>query len=414
MNILATSDFYQIELSSLIADYDRETLTLLYQPLIGHAALSLFFAFWSLNKKQNISPLNSHEQLLISMQMSTKEFVEARKKLEATGLLRTYLLKGQGTNIYHYYLYAPKTPAKFFDDILLNGLLTAYVGEKEANRLKRLFIISDDNDKGEEISATFQEIFSLNLENEVFLKLADAKNDIKDRKSAKIDSEFNYDRFIEKISSSSQISKSIFNKKTLKEIERLATLYGASEDDIALRVIECYDPNGLIGEKINFKILTKMLREDIKYPFLSSRAGNRSNLNSGNSDLAKKINLMETVSPKDFLSLMQNGTRPVSSDLALIDDISKNLGLSNSVINAIVDYVLYKNGNVLSRAFVEKIAGSIAREGITTTIDAMNFLNKVVKTKQKLIKKPQSEDEVKNSDNDDKQEEFATTDWDSF
>ena len=91
---------------------------------------------------------------------------------------------------------------------------------------------------------------------------------------------------------------------------------------------------------------------------------------------------MESVSPKKFLALLQNGSQPALADLKLIDSLSKNFNLPNPVINAVIDYTLTNCKNVLSRAYAEKIAASLAREGIETTIDAMNYLNNFKKSKK--------------------------------
>ena len=135
-----------------------------------------------------------------------------------------------------------------------------------------------------------------------------------------------------------------------------------------------------------------MFREDVKYPFLNQKKESQyqPNLNTGDSSLAKKINLMETISPKDYLQIMQNNTKPVNADLNLIDDISKNLHLPNPVINALIDFVLITQNNTFPRAYSEKIAASLARSNIKTTIDAMEFLNSVssgATTYKKRIKK---------------------------
>ena len=67
--------------------------------------------------------------------------------------------------------------------------------------------------------------------------------------------------------------------------------------------------------------------------------------------------------------------------MRLIDDLSSKFNLNNSVINALIDYILTNCDNVLSRAYAEKVAASLAREGVTTTLDAMNYLRKVNKSR---------------------------------
>ena len=78
----------------------------------------------------------------------------------------------------------------------------------------------------------------------------------------------------------------------------------------------------------------------------------------------------------------------------VVNSISSKFRLPNSVINAIVDYVLTVNDNVLSKPFAEKIAGSVAREGISTAIDAMNYLKKVSSKRKKPNQKVEEEETV--------------------
>ena len=57
--------------------------------------------------------------------------------------------------------------------------------------------------------------------------------------------------------------------------------------------------------------------------------------------------------------------------------------MNSGVINALVDYCLERNSNILSRSYVTKIAASIARENISSTIDTMNYLLKNINKKKK-------------------------------
>ena len=76
MVILSTSDIFDVKVSSLLADYDRETITNLYQPIIGFTALAVYFTFWSEAKNQKVTSMSSHEQLLLRMKMATGEFID--------------------------------------------------------------------------------------------------------------------------------------------------------------------------------------------------------------------------------------------------------------------------------------------------------------------------------------------------
>ena len=383
MVILSENDYLDVKLNSLIADYDSETLSNLYQPIIGFGALAVYFTLVAEAKNQKITSLTSHNQLLNRLQMAPGDFINARKKLEGVGLLRTFLESNQNVRVYHYQIYAPKTPFQFFDDTLLFGMLIKALGETDANRFKTIYQLQSDETTGKDISSSFIDAYQPNFDDPAFLKAMNGSKAI-GRRNGNINSEFNYDSFFTSLSSISQISQEAFTKKDMKEVERLATLNGIGESEAAFAVAECYDPYAGKGKHIDFVKLTKLFQEQTDYSYLLNKKINRgSNINSGSSELAGKINIMETRSPKEFLALLQNGSKPATSDLNIVNDLSKNFHLPNGVINAIVDFVVTTNNNILSKAYCEKIAASLAREGVTTTIDAMNYLKKVSRGKRK-------------------------------
>ena len=54
MVILSENDYLDVKLKSLIADYDSETISNLYQPIIGYAALAVYFTLVSETKNQKV------------------------------------------------------------------------------------------------------------------------------------------------------------------------------------------------------------------------------------------------------------------------------------------------------------------------------------------------------------------------
>ena len=380
MKVLGSQDFLEVRLASLIADFDRDTLSNLYQPMIGYEALALYMTLWSEAHNERVSPLCTHEQVFLRMRIPAGAYVEARKNLEATGLLKTFVSEGQGFKIYHYELYAPKSPRGFFDDALLYGMLIKSIGETNANRLKNIYLIEPKHDYGEEITASFAEVFHPEFNDPAFVDATSNDSRVKGRNAGKIKGDFSYESFFKYLSEISQIKESAISKEEMKEIERLATLHGVNEEDTARLVSRLYDGSQNKGKRLDFQKLTLLISEigDEKYVG-KERPYRQPNLVNGTSDLARKINMMESMSPKDYLAFLQNGTKPASADLRLINDLSKQYHLSNAVINVIVDYVLNKADNILSRAYAEKVAASLVRENIDTAVDAMNYLKKVDK-----------------------------------
>lgn len=427
MKVLAHQDFLEVRLASMIADYDRDTLSNLYQPMIGFEALSLYMTLWSEANNERVSPLCTHEQVFLRMRMPASAFVDARKYLEATGLLRTFVSEGNDYKIYHYELYAPKSPSGFFDDALLYGMLIRSIGENNANRLKKIYVLDAKQDYGREITSSFMDVFNPELNDKSFIEATENKVAVKGRNRGKILGEFSYEIFFKELAKVSQLTDKAFSKEEMKEVERIATLNGIDEREASKLVDKYFDINAVKGKRIDFEKLKgemkfsqskKRFREFEELPFYTP------NKNKGNTDLAKKVNDMERIPPKYYLSIKQNYTKPAAADLKLIDDLSANYNLPPSVINVIVDYVLVKADNVLSRAYAEKVAVSLVRENIRTAVDAMNYLKNIEK-KQKGTKNtkfvikanlkdkkidPEQSDVIKSESN--KEDDDWESDWD--
>ena len=376
MVILSENDMFEVKISSLLADYDRETITNLYQPIIGHTALAIYFSFWSESHIQKLLSYSSHEQFLARMKLSPGAFIEGRQLLEAVGLVKTRLEKIQNINIYHYELLAPKTPKGFFEDTLLFGLLIQNLGEAEANRVRRVYEIHNVELLGEDISSSFNDVFHPDFEDAAFMKAAENNKKTVGRNKSKIATEFNYELFFTSLKENSQISDKAFTKKEMKEIDRLATLYGVSEDVVAHIVINCYSPDKEKGKRVDLHQVNEDLKNEVSYS-VSSRKSNKTKQNHvvGDEGLAAKIKFFEVSSPKEVLIALQNGTKPAKADLNIIDTLSKDYHLPNPVINVAIDFILTMNNNVLSSYSAEKIAASLSRENIETAIDAMEYLN---------------------------------------
>ena len=408
MVILSKADMFDVKISSLLADYDRETITNLYQPIIGYTALAVYFTFWSEGKNQKIISLSSHEQILLRMRIATGEFIEARKVLEAVGLLKTRLEKVREFSIYHYELFAPKTPIKFFNDTLLYGLLIQNIGENEANRIKRIYQTNQNESQGEDISSSFNDVFHPNFEDAAFLQATNKVSDTIGRRKSKIDTEFSYEKFFDTLSSISQLTDKSFTKNEIKEIERLATLYGMSAEITAEKVVNAFSLEKSRGSRVDFVQLNEDMKNEINFGSRTrKRRNSKKNLVVGEEGLAAKVKYFESANPKDVLSVLQNGTKPAAADLNIVRILANDYKLTNAVINVIIDFVLQMNNNVLSRYSVEKIASSISRENIVTAVDAMEYLNnnytgkkeKSAKIKTESKKKEEKENINSESDN---------------
>lgn len=391
MDYVSKNDFYEIRVASLITNVDKDSLLDLYQPIIGAQAAILYLTLLKQKRNADGGNIFKIEQLLKSMQMTAGEFHSARKYLEAVGLIRTYESVAEDVRCYIYVIYSPKSPKAFFDDVLFKGLLILSIGEKEAKRLANKYkvnlIIPAEY---KEVSASFVDVFNLDYDDPSFSK--DFGSNLIGRDHGRANLEFNYDLFFGYVKENYGIDVSSFKKKDMKEISRISALFGLDEKKMAFIVIDEYITDGPVH--LDFEKIKNRAEQEIRYAQVT---GIEKSKVSGDSELASKIRMMEEVAPAKFLQYLQQGTKPARSDIAIVNSLSKDYGFNSGIINVIVEYVLYKNNNVLSKNYCEKIASSLAREKVCTTVDAMNYLKKLT-TKTASKKKATIVEEVSDSD----------------
>ena len=110
---LYPADIYQVVDKSLISEMDKLILNMLYMPVIGNNAVSLYLKLQSETRNIIVSPELTHHHLMTSMAISLENLKQARLKLEGIGLMKTYFHKGE-INSYVYELYTPVSAKEFF------------------------------------------------------------------------------------------------------------------------------------------------------------------------------------------------------------------------------------------------------------------------------------------------------------
>ena len=133
---LLPADTYKVYCQTLLNEIDRKVLINLYEPIIGLNAISLFFTLWSdLDREEVISDICTHHHLMTILKTDLETIKQARKSLEAVGLMKSYLKIGESINEYIYELYSPLNPKEFFNHPVLSIVLYNNIGVKEYEKL---------------------------------------------------------------------------------------------------------------------------------------------------------------------------------------------------------------------------------------------------------------------------------------
>jgi replication initiation and membrane attachment protein len=86
--------------------------------------------------------------------------------------------------------------------------------------------------------------------------------------------------------------------------------------------------------------------------------------------------MFENISPYEYLKIKNKGASPTSRDLKIIEELIVDLELPPAVVNVLIDYVLKKNNNKISKALIDTIAGQWKRCDIKTAKEAIELAKK--------------------------------------
>lgn len=364
---------YNISSASMLSDYDRKILTLLYQPICGYGALSLYLTLWSkYEANKNINKIFHHKDLFANMDCNVTEFEKFRDKLEGLGLLKTFV-KEEETPYYFYELYSPLSPKDFFKHELLGTLIKQKLDEEEYEELRSMFVVNKDKKKDYfDVSHNFNEVYNIDLNDTTSLKVVMEENDnLANRKNAKIGANFSLDIFL-LILKENKIRKSLITSSFVELMESMANLYKLDESEMCNILISSIEGLGS-EEKINYDLFKRKCFEYRKVTRISGK--DVKTLENKKQGISKKAEMLQELEPFQFLRIKQGNVEPSKQDVKLVEDLSLMSKLNPGVINVLLDYVMLNKQNTLPYNYVMKIASSLARENITTAIEAMEYFN---------------------------------------
>ncbi len=375
-NVLSSDTF--VVVNKTILNDNRTLLINLYQPLIGVIAVGLYNTLWSfLDRLELISLEYTHNTLLNNMMISCNEFKEAREKLEAIGLIKTYV-KNENINNYVYELYSPMSAKEFLNNPILNTALYNAIGAKEYERTIEFFKIPYINLRNyEDVTSKFSDTFIWTTSVVRNMEMYNLKN--KSTRSLSIISKIDINTIL------NLIPDDLFNHRSLTKdmkdyLTKISFIYNY-DNEIMVELIRnsltdkhTIDKNKLRDNATKFyqfenmgKLPSLIYRKQPEYLRTTKE---------GISNRMRMINMFETTSPYDFIASKYKTGTPSNSDLKIISYLLLDLDLKPGVVNVLVDYVLKINNNKLTKVFVDTIASQWKKSNIETVEDAMNLAEK--------------------------------------
>ena len=387
---LLPADRYVIFNKTILTDFDKKVLITFYEPIIGHLGVSLYLTLWNdLEGINQISRELNHHHLMSILKCPLNAIKEAREVLEAVGLIKTYFKAGD-VNSYIYELYSPLSPTEFLNHPILNVVLYDNIGDSEYEYLKKLYQkLKIDTKDYTDVSKKIDEVYVSQSDIPVFESIERSVNDIS------CNDQVDFDLIISSIPKGI-INERAFNKKTKELINQLAFIYKIDSLKMMELIRSVLNEYGMIDKTAlrqasrkmyqfnNGALPTLIYRSQPEY--LKTPVGD-------NSMRGKIILAFESINPVDFLRNKYRGVKPTTADIKIIEMLVIDLEMPPAVVNVLLDYVLRKNNNRLSRAYIETIAGQWKRAGLKNASEAMDFAEK---ENNKLTKKLSNKEHTSN------------------
>jgi len=382
-------DGYEVQLeTSLPIDY-IQSLTHLYQPLLGIEAISLYQLLLHELDIQPEVKLQTHHTLMNYLNLPLNRIYEARLKLEGIGLLKTFKNETGDRVYYTYALQPPFRPKAFFNDTMLSELLYRHIGKNKFIFLKNHYEKSKRESTGENITANFHDVF------QTFVPEHASERDIHKEQPPTVPIEPLDLTFLNQSLKRKMIpAEKVLTETNQNIISQLAQLYDLDTHEIEKSVqwalteennLDIEQLKAVCHEAFQLKHNASRVKLTTKKP-VDNRAAQKAPLTK----MEKLQHTFETISPKQLLEDLSSGHNASDQDMKFISDLMVEQGLPAPVMNVLIHYVMLKSDMKLPRGYMETIASNWSRKKFKTAKEAMDFVMKQGEPKAKPRRNYQS------------------------
>lgn len=390
---LLPNDRLKVFIEETFFEDANEVITLLYQPLIKITGTIVYQLLWREAKIQKPQTSISHHQLMNMLNMTLDEFYDARKRLEAIGLLKSFKEEGTYTTFY-YILRRPLSAEMFFADPMLSTLLEHELGRDSFNRLKKnLHRQHTLPTNVKQVTKSFEEVFTTVKPNSVHNSVVDQTN------SNSFETILPLEWLHKMLKQQNIESENILTKPNIEFIEKLSKIYDVDLLNLEKAILwavdeehqfdrnEFHDMCKDIYYKKHGSIPPRLYTKD---EIVDEQSKNNFVQGEQQRELTKQEKLIqhyEKITHRELLEDLSSSRKASIKEIDMLTNIMEEHGLTQPVMNVLVDYVLRRSGNKLNRNYIETIAAHWSREGIKTAKEAMEIAKREHQLYQKWEEK---------------------------
>lgn len=376
-------DSFIIQMPYVLSDSDRQLVTMLYKPIIGSDAMSLYCTLWAESEGQ-VSEQLTHYYLMDVLNMSLKKLFDARVALEAIGLLKTWKKDEPDNRLFIYEVLAPLDAASFFSEPILATSLYSVIHEKAYVRVRERFVKKQVVHSGyENVSRDLQDVFKSNHDyNKLGHIFEPGQMEQKNRpdKLPFYSMDFDFD-LLKSGLSEVMIPSHVLTFPIKEMIAKIAFLYSLNAIDMQKVVMMAIDDQNRISEDRLKKTAADYYKLSIssKPPKLMQKSSQPVIENNQDAPLSKDqtlIKYLEETPPLEVLRDISNGKEPLPIEVDLANEMIFKYGFPPGVVNVLLQFVLIRAKMKLNKNYVHKIAAHWQRENIQTVVQAIEISRK--------------------------------------
>lgn len=387
-------DGYQIQLSQPFSEYDQKLLTLLYQPLIGAEAISLYMTLWADAEDQD--EVYTHYHLMNVLSLPLAPIFEARISLEAIGLMRTFVMSEPTKRSFVYQLGTPLDAKAFFEDPLLSTFLFSKIGEQAYRNLRERFLKPTIDEKVyKEVSRTFLDVYK-----PIHQSIEAAEGEIIGRNGGQQlpfeHYSFDFDLLRSGLSEQ-MVPQAAIAKIPQQVIRKIAFMYSLTPIDMQKIMMLALDENLEIPEQKLRKAAADYYKMNTsKKPPQLEKVFQPIVQKAEQPEMSREeelVHYLTHISPVDMLRDLK-GKEPMAVDVELAERLVLTHQFSTGVVNVLLQYVYLINDGKITNKFVERIASHWMNKEVSTVKEALTFSriehDKYMKWKNEEKKEPKT------------------------
>ena len=343
----------------LISSEDTKVLTLLYQPLIGSDAYGMYMFLMNLVDRNKLqSDIFDQQMLLDVLSLNKQRFNSAIDKLEAIGLLTTFLKE----DLYLYRVNMPLNARRFLLDGILGSFLKSEIGEAHFSLLFSYFSQTEISRKGyTNITKSFDEVYKSKeldvLKSDLF---------IMGRKNGGgiiIKDSFDFEVLFNNLPIRLK-KKRIFTKRIQSQIASVMYVYNFSIHEMIDILSKSYDEE-------NTTLFYERIAINAQSYFNNTYGEHLVHIEKKKEE--HKLDLSK-IRPQDLIQVFGENMTNKAYALETIRQFMERNAVDIGLINAVIITSLKYNENLPHINYLEKVLADWLSRGIKTGDDAMSII----------------------------------------